>query len=123
MTVLQDTCGSQSKPVLPMFTTGSYPVDAAQRQPRADPQVPEEHLQNTDDLVALQCTARQERQQRGTVISGNPVHRDFEQKTTHHVEFSLASHQMVRFVFRLKKPNLTNNLHVSVATSLHQSFP
>ena len=47
----------------------------------------------------------------------NIVERAFEQKTTHHVEFSLASHSMVRFVFGLKKPNLTNNLHV------HQSFP
>ena len=70
--------------------TRLHPVDAARRQPRADPHVPEE--QNTDDLVVLQCTARQERQQRGTVIIGNPVHRAFEQKTTHHVEFSLASH-------------------------------
>ena len=69
-----------------------HPDDVAHRQWRADPHVPEEHLQNTDDLVVLQCTARQERQQRGTVIIGNPVHRAFEQKTTHHVEFSLASH-------------------------------
>ena len=69
------------------------PDDAAHRQPRADPEVLEEHLENADDdLVVLQCTARQERQQRGTVIIGNPVHRDFEQKTTHHVEFSLALH-------------------------------
>ena len=69
-----------------------HPVNAARRQPRANPEVPEEHLQNTDDLVVLQSTARQERQRRGTVIIGNPVHRAFEQKTTHHVEFSLASH-------------------------------
>ena len=69
-----------------------HPDDVAHRQWRADPHVPEEHLQNTDDLVVLQCTARQERQQRGTVIIGNPVHRAFEQKTTHHVEFALASH-------------------------------
>ena len=53
------------------------PVHARQGQPRAVPDVPEEHLQNTDDLVALQCTARQERQRRGT-ITGNPVHRAFE---------------------------------------------
>ena len=70
----------------------SMPVNAARRQPRADPEVPEEHLQNTDDLVVLQCTARQKRQQRGTVIIGNPVHRAFEKKTTHHVEFSRAPH-------------------------------
>ena len=54
------------------------PVDTARRQPRADPEVPEEHLQNTDDLVALQCTARQERQRRGTITIGNPVHGAFE---------------------------------------------
>ena len=84
-----------------------HPVDAAHRQPHADPEVLEEHLENADDddLVVLQCTARQERQQRGTVIIGNPVHRAFEQKTTHHGEFSLAHHWMVRCVFRLKKPN------------------
>ena len=63
-----------------------HPVDAAHRQPRADHEVLEEHLENADDdLVVLQCTARQGRQQRGTVIIGNPVHRAFEQKTTHHV--------------------------------------
>ena len=56
-----------------------HPVDAARRQPRADPEVPEEHLQNTDDdLVALQCTARQERQRRGTITIGNPVHGAFQ---------------------------------------------
>ena len=49
-----------------------------QRQPRAVPQVPEEHLQNTDDLVALQCTTRQERQRRGTITIGNPVHGAFQ---------------------------------------------
>ena len=55
-----------------------HPIDAARRQPRADPEVPEEHPENAyDDLVVLQCTARQERQQRGTVIIGNPVHRAF----------------------------------------------
>ena len=71
----------------------SIQIDVARSQPRADPEVPEEHLENADDdLVVLQCTARQERQQRGTVIIGNPVHRAFEQKTTHHEEFSLASH-------------------------------
>ena len=55
-----------------------HPDDVAHRQPRADPHVPEEHLQNTDDLVALQCTARQERQRRGTINIGNPVHGAFE---------------------------------------------
>ena len=50
------------------------PVLVAQRQLRAVPQVPEEHLQNTDDLVALQCTARHERQQLGTITIGNPLH-------------------------------------------------
>ena len=56
-----------------------HPVDAARRQPRADPEVLEEHLQNTDDdLVALQCTARQERQRRGTITIGNPVHGAFQ---------------------------------------------
>ena len=44
----------------------------------ADPHLPEEHLQNTDDLVALQCTARQERQRRGTITIGNPVHGAFQ---------------------------------------------
>ena len=51
-----------------------HPVDAARRHPRADPEVLEEHLKNTDDLVVLQCTARQERQRRGTITIGNPVH-------------------------------------------------
>ena len=55
-----------------------HPVHAREGQPRADPKVPEEDLQNTDDLVALQCNARQERQQRGTVIIGNPVHGAFQ---------------------------------------------
>ena len=55
-----------------------HPVDAARRQPRVDFEVPEEHLQNTDDLVALHCTARQERQRRGTITIGNPVHGAFE---------------------------------------------
>ena len=50
-----------------------HPDDVAHRQPRADPHVPEEDLQNTDDLVALQCTARQERQRRGTIPITNPV--------------------------------------------------
>ena len=41
-------------------------------QPRADPHVPEQHRQNTDDLAALRFvpltgTARHERQQRGTI--------------------------------------------------------
>ena len=54
-----------------------HPDDVAHRQPRADPHVPEEHLQNTDDLVTLQCTARQERQRRGTITIGNPVHGAF----------------------------------------------
>ena len=55
-----------------------HPDDVAHRQPRADLHVPEEHLQNSDDLVALQCTARQERQRRGTITIGNPVHGAFE---------------------------------------------
>ena len=56
-----------------------HPIDAARRQPRADPEVPEEHVENADDdLVALQCTARQERQRRGTITIGNPVHGAFE---------------------------------------------
>ena len=47
----------------------------------------EEHHQNTDDLVALRCvlltgTARHERQQRGTVTIGNPLHRAFEPTAT-----------------------------------------
>ena len=46
-----------------------------------------EHPQNTADLVALRCvplsgTARHERQQRGTVTIGNPVHRAFEPTAT-----------------------------------------
>ena len=41
-----------------------------------------ESLQNTDDLVALQCTARQERQRRGTITIGNPVHGACSQTTT-----------------------------------------
>ena len=49
----------------------------------ADPHVPEQHRQNTDDLAALRCvpltgTARHERQQRGTITIGNPVHGAFE---------------------------------------------
>ena len=109
VTVLRDMRVSQSEPLsaLLLFSTGSkmlgsgtkmtnsrlHPDDAAQRQQRADREVLEEHLENADDdLVVLQCTARQERQQRGTVIIGNPVRRDFEQKTTHHVEFSLVLH-------------------------------
>ena len=60
-----------------------HPDDVAHRQPRADPHILEEHLQNTDDLVALQCTARHERQQRGTIMIGNPVHRAFEPTATH----------------------------------------
>ena len=51
-----------------------HPVHAREGQPHADPHVPEEHPQNTDDLVALQCTARQERQRRETITIGNPVH-------------------------------------------------
>ena len=44
-------------------------------------------LQNANDLAALWCvpltgTARQERQQRGTIIIGNPVHRAFEPTAT-----------------------------------------
>ena len=35
-------------------------------------------LQNTDDLAALQCPSRQERQRRGTITIGNPVHGAFE---------------------------------------------
>ena len=62
-----------------MTNSRIHPVDAARRQPRADPEVPEEHLENADDdLVALQCTARQERQRRGTITIGNPVHGAFE---------------------------------------------
>ena len=80
-----DRVGYQDRELLRL-----HPVNAARHQPRADPEVSEEHLQNTDDLVVLQCTARQKRQQRGRVIIGNPVHRAFEQKTTHHVEFSFA---------------------------------
>ena len=60
-----------------------HPDDVAHRQPRADPHIPEEHLQNTDDIVALQCTARHERQQRGMITIGNPVHRAFEPTATH----------------------------------------
>ena len=55
-----------------------HPVHAREDQTRADPHVPEEHLQNTDDLVALQCTARQERQRRETITIGNPVHGAFQ---------------------------------------------
>ena len=92
VTVLQDTCGSQSKPVLPMFSTGSWTMGSGTRTTDSqsssqfsqhsanDPDVPEEHLQNTDDLVALWSAyfwlaPRQERQQRGTITIGNPVHR------------------------------------------------
>ena len=55
-----------------------HPNDVAHRQPRADLHGLEEHLQNTDDLVALQCTARQKRQRRGTITIGNTVHGAFE---------------------------------------------
>ena len=59
------------------------PVHARERQRRAVPDVPEEHLQNTDDLVALKCTARQERQRRGTITIRNPVHRAFKPAATY----------------------------------------
>ena len=59
------------------------PAHARECQPRADLHVPEQHRQNTDDLAALRCvpltgTARHERQQRGTITIGNPVHGAFE---------------------------------------------
>ena len=59
------------------------PVHAREGQPRAIPDVLEEHLQNTDDLVALQCTVQQERQRRGMITIGNPVHHAFEAKATY----------------------------------------
>ena len=64
--------------------THGQPAHARECQPRADPRVPEQHRQNTDDLAALRCvlltgTARHERQQRGTITIGNPVHGAFEQ--------------------------------------------
>ena len=63
--------------------THGQPAHARECQPRADPHVPEQHRQNTDDLAALRCvpltgTARHERQQRGTITIGNPVHGAFE---------------------------------------------
>ena len=50
----------------------SQPAQAAERQLRAVPDVPKEQRQNTKDLAALKCvslavTARQERQQCGTI--------------------------------------------------------
>ena len=59
------------------------PVHAREGQPRAIPDVPEEHLRNTDDLAALRFTARQERKRRGTIIIGSPVHRAFEPTATY----------------------------------------
>ena len=36
--------------------------------------------------------------------------------------YKKISHQTVRFVFRLKKPSVTNDLRVNIATSLHWKF-
>ena len=63
--------------------THGQPSHARECQPRADPHVPEQHRENTDDLAALRCvpltgTARHERQQRGTITIGNPVHGAFQ---------------------------------------------
>ena len=65
------------------MTNYGQPAHARECQPRADPHVPEQHRQNTDDLADLRCvhltgTARHERQQRGTITIGNPVHGAFE---------------------------------------------
>ena len=63
--------------------THGQPAYAREYQSRADPHVPEQHRQNTDHLAALRCapltgTAQHERQQRGTMTIGNPVHGEFE---------------------------------------------
>ena len=63
--------------------THGQPAHVRECQPRADHHVPEQHRQNTSGLAALRCvlqsgTARHERQQRGTITIGNPVHGAFE---------------------------------------------
>ena len=90
---------------------GGQPVHARERQPRAVPNVPEEHLQNTDGLVALKCTARQERQRRGTITIGNPVHRACEPTVTY---LQRGSWSLLPFTPRLFSTSLTFRSDVAI---------